>query len=198
MFCSYGCGNEGIHTLKNGKVCCSNSWNKCPVNRKKNSEKTKITNKFIVTGNDFLSQCPWCKKEGTLSSIGKHKKSCYLNPDNLKLCPICSDPIKDYKNSKTCSHSCSNTYFRSGPFNPNWKEDSYRTTCFHYWGKRCALCDEKIVVMVHHLDENRKNNSKENLVPLCPTHHCYIHWGFDFLIKEKLQKYLSERNGTSM
>jgi predicted HNH restriction endonuclease len=25
------------------------------------------------------------------------------------------------------------------------------------------------------MDENRKNNNPSNLVPLCPTHHQYIH-----------------------
>lgn len=31
------------------------------------------------------------------------------------------------------------------------------------------------MVEVHHYDENNQNNSPENLVPICPTHHQYVH-----------------------
>ena len=35
--CDYGCGNEATHQLKCGKWCCSESINKCPGMRMKNS-----------------------------------------------------------------------------------------------------------------------------------------------------------------
>lgn len=35
--CDYGCGQEAHYQLKNGKWCCSTSYNKCPSLRKKNS-----------------------------------------------------------------------------------------------------------------------------------------------------------------
>ena len=38
ILCKYGCGNEGVCPIKCGGFCCSNSHNKCPVNRKKNGE----------------------------------------------------------------------------------------------------------------------------------------------------------------
>ena len=34
--CKYGCGQVGKYTTKNGEFCCSYSWNKCPVNKKRN------------------------------------------------------------------------------------------------------------------------------------------------------------------
>src|SRR3989344_4475562 len=37
--------------------------------------------------------------------------------------------------------------------------------------KACVVCDFDKVVDLHHLDENKKNNSEENLVGLCPNHH---------------------------
>jgi hypothetical protein len=40
-FCEYGCGLNAEHQLKNGKWCCSDSSNKCPNNRRKNSERIK-------------------------------------------------------------------------------------------------------------------------------------------------------------
>ena len=38
MKCSYGCENEGIYILKNGKYCCKNYFTKCPNIRNKNSQ----------------------------------------------------------------------------------------------------------------------------------------------------------------
>lgn len=37
MKCDYGCGQDAPFLLRNGKHCCSPNWNRCPVNRKKNS-----------------------------------------------------------------------------------------------------------------------------------------------------------------
>lgn len=197
MLCSYGCGREGIYKFLNGKFCCEKSINSCPVIRKKNSESAKKKNKFTVNANTLRKECEFCGKSSTACGIGKHKNYCYLNPKNLRLCLVCNQPVKDYKHTKTCSHACSNTYFRTGPDNPNWKEgghfSSYRTTCFHYYGRKCSVCDETNVVMVHHIDKNKNNNTKENLIPLCPTHHYYLHYGFEHLIKNKIEKYLTGR-----
>ena len=89
----------------------------------------------------------------------------------------------------TCSYSCSNTHFRSGKLNPNWKEDSYRSTCFHYHKKECIICGEEKIVTVHHFDENHNNNSPENLIPLCPTHHQYVHSQFKNEVIDKIVEY---------
>lgn len=55
---------------------------------------------------------------------------------------------------------------------------------------KCADCGYKKypkVLQVHHIDENRKNNSIENLVVLCPTCHNVRH----FLNKTGLFSHLS-------
>jgi len=96
-----------------------------------------------------------------------------------KDCPVCGEIFttkKDHPREKvTCSYSCSNTYFRSGKDNPNWKETQYKTTCFLYHEKKCIICGEEKIVTVHHYDKNRENNNPENLIPMCPTHHQYVH-----------------------
>lgn len=96
-----------------------------------------------------------------------------------KKCPVCGKKFKTQKGLKkekiTCSYSCSNTHFRSGESNPNWKDEAYRSTCFLYHKKRCLICKEEKLVTVHHFDGNRKNNKPDNLIPLCPTHHQYVH-----------------------
>ncbi len=134
-------------------------------------------------------ECEFCKRQVLGGNITKHENSCYLNPRNKRLCPVCNEPIKYYHQNRTCSVSCANSLFRSGPAHPNWK-NNYIPTCFYYHKKECVICGEKNLVEVHHLDENKKNNSPENLIPLCPTHHQYWHSRFRYLVEPKIRAYI--------
>ena len=110
-----------------------------------------------------------------------------------KICPVCGKEFitnsGGQRSKVTCSHACSNSYFRSGRSNPNWKDDSYRSTCFEQHKKKCIICGEDKIVSVHHYDENRKNNNSENLIPLCPTHHQYVHSKYKYLVIERIDEY---------
>jgi len=110
-----------------------------------------------------------------------------------KTCPVCTKKFETslgHPREKTvCSRACSNTYFRSGPNNPNWKESQYRSTCFLYHDKKCVYCGETNIVEVHHYDENKKNNLPKNLIPLCPTHHKYWHSRYRYIIVETVYNY---------
>lgn len=119
--------------------------------------------------------CKFCKKEIGITNILKHEDACYLNPKNTILCLSCNSPIEDYRNSKgTCSHSCSNKYFRKLRNKPE-NYSQYTTICWEHHEKKCVVCGEERIVAVHHYDENHNNDLPENLVPLCPTHHQYVH-----------------------
>jgi len=49
VICEYGCNQEALYQFKNGKWCCSKSWNSCLVSRKKNSETAKeVKNRFEI------------------------------------------------------------------------------------------------------------------------------------------------------
>jgi hypothetical protein len=89
-------------------------------------------------------------------------------------CPVCGKQKKS-KYNKTCSYSCANTLFRSGKNNPNYNEQKYRNLCFDNHGKKCIVCGEEKIVAVHHINEDHSDNRVDNLVPLCPTHHQYVH-----------------------
>lgn len=112
-----------------------------------------------------------------------------------KVCPVCKSsfttkkhPIKE---GVTCSKSCAATWFRTGSNHPNWKgTQSYREYCFSLRGHKCAVCDEQLILDVHHMDENHGNNHISNLVPMCPTHHRYMHSKHRDLIQPKLDLYL--------
>lgn len=130
----------------------------------------------------------------------KQKNSFKYKPIK-KICPVCQNPFETQKGIKkektTCSYSCSNTYFRSGVDNPNFKhglgktaDASYRKICFAHHNKKCVICDENIIVEVHHYDGNHNNNEPKNLIPLCPTHHKYWHSRHRIMIKEKIDTYI--------
>lgn len=117
-----------------------------------------------------------------------------------KICPVCGKEFittttEKGKNKVCCSYSCANTYFRSGENNGMYKNsnllgrNSYSTICFRHHPHKCCICGEENIVAVHHYDGNHNNNDISNLIPLCPTHHCYIHSRFKNKIQDKVDEY---------
>jgi len=107
-------------------------------------------------------------------------------------CSNCGKEIyrtpRDYKKSKSkrffCSVSChcvwENKNVRCGENAPNWiaGENVYRDLVRRYKiplkCRECGISDERVLV-VHHKDGNRKNNSIDNLEWLCCNCHAIIH-----------------------
>ena len=150
--------------------------------------KNRITKPGLVAMNRKV-HCVHCDKETTVGNIKKHEDSCYMNPANIKRCQVCDSIIKNYKTSKgTCSRACANTLFRSGENNPNWK-GKYQSVCFAHHEKKCVVCGEDKIVAVHHYDHNHENNDPKNLIPLCPTHHAYVHSRYANEVLPHIEKY---------
>mgnify|MGYP001611006374 CR=1 FL=1 len=55
--------------------------------------------------------------------------------------------------------------------------------------KKCVICGFDKIVDLHHLDENKKNISEENMIGLCPNHHKMFH---DFRFKKEIVEKLQE------
>jgi len=185
-FCKYGCGNIGIKQLKSGEWICSESHNKCPIRRKENSMGSRLRTDYKIK-----VACQFCNKKITKHQVKIHERTCYLNPLNLKKC-YCGSPIKDYKNAKTCSNACANKKFkRIGEQHWNYQNggNDYRSICFSYHERKCCVCNEKLVVAVHHYDEDSSNNDPKNLIPICPTHHGYAHSKYYYIVKECIDDY---------
>lgn len=112
-----------------------------------------------------------------------------------KNCPVCNKefvtPASPAKSKATCSYACANKFFRKGPEVRSPK--NYRTVCFANNKKKCAVCEESLIVEVHHMDEDRDNNNPDNLVPLCPTHHQYWHSRYRNLIEERVYEFIRVR-----
>jgi len=137
-------------------------------------------------------KCKFCEHEVIVSNRKRHEESCYLNPTNIKLCEACNAPIKNYKSSKgTCSRSCSNKFFSHLRNNPE-NHVRYRTLCWAKHKKECVICGENKIVSVHHMNEDHDDNRIDNLVPLCPTHHQYMHSRYKEEILPKVEEYISQ------
>lgn len=101
-----------------------------------------------------------------------------------KDCPVCGRVFSFFERELriTCSYACSNTLFRSGKDNPNWKDNasnSYRSKALKHYGCVCINCnysENEVALVVHHKDRNRSNNTLENLEVLCANCHAIEHY----------------------
>jgi hypothetical protein len=117
-------------------------------------------------------------------------------------CANCRAPFYKKKSSQKlsksglffCNRKCKDDAQRIGGIKeimpPHFgTSTSYRTICFRHHKKECVVCGENKIVAVHHYDENHSNNDPANLIPLCPTHHQYVHSRYKELVMEKIDKW---------
>ena len=179
-YCDKECKND--NSLRNHERLCKSNPDRQTVNienaRKKANEK---------------HSCVFCNIKVSLSSLKKHENSCESNPKIIeergKECPVCNKFF--LSKSITCSYSCSNTYFREVRNKPK-NYINYRTICFKYHKKECVVCKENKILSVHHMNQNHNDNRPENLVPLCPTHHQYIHSRYKMEIFPEIEEYVKQ------
>lgn len=173
-FCSKECKND--NSLRNHERLCK-------LNPNRDSSSIYIAKK----ASEKKHNCIHCGELFAKANLKKHENSCVSNPKNKKECPVCSTLFSG--NAKTCSYSCSNKYFRTGEKNGNWKGTRYRTIVKEFHEMKCIICGEDKIISVHHYDENHTNNNPNNLIPLCPTHHQYVHSRYKYLIIDKIEEY---------
>lgn len=159
--------------------------------------KNRVTGPGLQAMNKKVS-CKYCNKATTIGNIQRHEQACYLNPLNIVNCTVCGNVIKNFKTSKgTCSRACANKHFRSGEDNGNWKGTKYQTICYLHHEKKCVVCGENKIVAVHHMNEDHSDNRPENLVPLCPTHHQYVHSRYRAEVIDIIENYVKNYVSTN-
>jgi ribosomal protein L37E len=105
--------------------------------------------------------CKRCKRE-----MPHHSKG---------LCPGCYQFVFHLEHNKAWNNKK----------NYNLTQETYKKIT-----EKCVICGFDKVIDLHHLDENKKNNSNENLIGLCPNHHKMIH---DYKYREETFNQLKEK-----
>jgi hypothetical protein len=108
--------------------------------------------------------------------------------------------LESQKNKrKFCSLLCANQKVRGCALPKPWEEldgkEKHRRICFRYHEKKCVVCGEQNIVAVHHYDENHNNDDPKNLIPVCPTHHMYLHSRYKDMVSKKVNDYYNNFNG---
>lgn len=101
-----------------------------------------------------------------------------------KICPVCGDKFTDReghpREKATCSHSCSNTYFRSGENSGTYASGKFS---FRNMGRspKCVDCGEsrRYMLRCHHIDGDTNNNDLDNREIVCNNHHASRHLKYD-------------------
>ncbi len=161
------------------------------MSKKGTQYSNRVTGPGVKAMNAATKSCVYCEKALTPGNLKRHEKACKDNPDNQRTCSVCNKKSKF--SGTTCSYSCSNTYFRSGRNNPNAKIDAdahYRVVAFRHHEKKCVVCGEHKIMSIHHYDHDHNNNSPENLVVLCPTHHQYVHSRYKDEVSSTIDEYV--------
>ena len=146
--------------------------------------------------------CENCEKQFLKSEIATKEtnrhfcsQECYRAKVQAKhmelICDQCGEPFNwrvRNKSSKSglrfCSRKCKDQAQRIGglviPSHYGTTEFKYREIAFRNYPKKCEMCDYDTYeqgLEVHHLDGDRQNNDKCNLMVLCGTCHRLVTFG---------------------
>ena len=140
----------------------------------------------------MIIKCKNCGEETEHEAKGYCHK-CYIKlawKPKEKECKRCKRilPLK----AKGLCGGCYNTIFMlevTKDHNHRLRHNIY-SDLYNKITKSCAICSFDKIVDLHHLDENKANNSKDNLVGLCPNHHKMFH---DLRYRNEIAKQLREK-----
>lgn len=111
--------------------------------------------------------CDYCHKEyyTTSSKLNKSKSGLHFCCKEHKLLAQRLESGEQFKKMRPLHYGTADS------------EYTYRAKAFRNYSHCCAVCDwqdDEDILQVHHIDENRDNNSLENLIILCPTCHAKL------------------------
>jgi hypothetical protein len=162
----------------------------------------------------------FCSKE-CLNEYRKKPENnpCWKGGKTTKQCVVCGElftvPKKDYERRKTCCMECRNVYISEwqkkfswliglpSELHPNWNGG----TSFELYPKeffdirvdilkrddyKCVECNSETNLCVHHIDYDKTNNEKENLITLCGSCHAKTNFKREQW-KKRYQSYAIQR-----
>lgn len=117
----------------------------------------------------ILLTCDYCFKQyyASKSSLNKSKSGLHFCCKEHKLLAQRLDSGEKFKDMRPSHYSIGTI----------GSPHTYRNLAFRNYENKCAICnwqEDKDILQVHHIDENRENNNLENLIILCPNCHAKL------------------------
>jgi hypothetical protein len=169
---------------------------------------------FAGSVSEFANHSRWCSKNPKVVQYRADNAARGVKLGNARfgdvkaytvVCACCGDDfiVKEreqlypQKEQYFCSRACANSTGGKAKALKHHYDDvaHYVTVAWRHHVKKCLVCGEVKIVAVHHYDENHENNDPKNLVPLCPTHHQYMHSKYRVEIADAVEEYISNKWG---
>jgi hypothetical protein len=80
------------------------------------------------------------------------------------------EDLATFRRRRFCSLSCANTRPTVGYHGNSWRARKHLKA-------NCEVCGSDYMLAAHHKDEDRNNNTPENIQTLCVKCHAHIHHG---------------------
>lgn len=127
-----------------------------------------ISKKHPTQSQDFCSHI--CSSQSRSNKIERTCLSC------AKIFHISPHKLNKTGGGTYCTQSCRLNHWNIQSLNKQMP-GSYRQNAWKVFDKKCYDCgitDERVLV-IHHIDGNRKNGLISNLIPVCHNCHCIRH-----------------------
>jgi len=128
-----------------------------------------------------FGKCKKCNKEKNVAAYGTSKGLChtcykrFLWKPRLKNCKRCKRERPMH--AKGLCQGCYTSVFHIDKVMDHQTKKRYGLNKEQYdkITKQCVICGFDKIVDLHHLDHNNKNNSRDNMLGVCPNHHKMLH-----------------------
>ena len=172
---------------------------------------------FVGSVSEFANHVRWCDKNPKAikykqdniargQALGNNRFGNYKN--FAVTCEACNTEFEVKEREKLfpskekyfCSRNCANSTGGKAKAKKHHYDEvaTYTTIVWRHHEKKCVICGEDKIVAVHHLNENHNDNDPKNLVPLCPTHHQYMHSRYKEEIEYIVNDYVKDKWAVSV
>ena len=164
---------------------------------------------FDLPVGSFANHVRWCKSNPDAEKLRQNNREMRTELGDLKfglvkdftvVCEKCGvsftvEKLYPKKDKYFCSRKCANAVGGRAKADKHHPDETARYTAvaWRHHKKECIVCGEDLIVAVHHYNENHDDNNPTNLVPLCPTHHIYMHSQYKHLIQNQVDQYVKQR-----